>query len=187
MAHRFDRRRLAFESLESRGMLAALIGPLDTAVDCDAPSFDIGSPPVVGDTITVPDVFIPVVDEPRLIDGPADDAWSEPKFVFGPAPEETFATWSVEMPADGVVEPMCFAADAAGGDPPVELPDAGTDDGRQVAFAMRGADLPAPTARGPSAVAIQYQFAAFGFSLAAADGDVARIGWGSVPAKRRTR
>jgi|694.fasta_scaffold48021_2 hypothetical protein len=220
MAYRSDRRRLAFESLESRGMLAAVFGSLDTAPERDASWCDIDSPPATDaacepgpiDAIPVPDAFIMpvedsllivddapwvvddalwvVIDEPWFFDDAAADGWCEPMFVFCPAPEEAFAILAVGFPADGDGdgEPMDVALEQAGVEQEAELPDPGTEDGRQMVFATLAADGPAPTARGPSATAIRHQMAAaFGFSLPAADGDAFWTGFGIGTAKRRTR
>jgi hypothetical protein len=111
-------------------------------------------------------------------------------FVFCPAPEEAFAILAVGFPADGDGdgEPMDVALEQAGVEQEAELPDPGTEDGRQMVFATLAADGPAPTARGPSATAIRHQMAAaFGFSLPAADGDAFWTGFGIGTAKRRTR
>lgn len=184
MAYRSDRRRLAFESLESRGMLAAVFGSLDTAPERDASWCDIDSPPATEaacepgpiDAIPVPDAFIMPVEDSLLI---VDDApWvviDQPWFFDDAA-------------AEGWCEPMDVAVEQAGAEREAELPDPGTDEGRQMVFATLAADVPAPTARGPSATAIRHQMAAaFGFSLPAADGDAFWTGFGIGTAKRRTR
>jgi hypothetical protein len=191
MAYRSDRRRLAFESLESRGMLAAVFGSLDTAPERDASWCDIDSPPATEaacepgpiDAIPVPDAFIMPVEDSLLI---VDDApWVVDDALWVVIDEPWFFD---DAAADGWGEPMFVALEQAGVEQEAELPDPGTEDGRQMVFATLAADGPAPTARGPSATAIRHQMAAaFGFSLPAADGDAFWTGFGIGTAKRRTR
>lgn len=157
MAHRFDRRRLAFESLESRAMLAGLCGTPDTTVDGDAPSFDMEAKPAA-DVAREPELT-GAIETPDVFALPIDETWFSDETWFG---DETWwmdETWfSDETAVDAQeievrFETLCRfdpAPDAAVADWLIEVPADGELEPMCVtaygADAEREVELPEPGA-----------------------------------------